>query len=276
MAKKINPTSIVPTTASAEYQVPDFMRQHDMGVEDLSQFIIPPRVKLVQKQSGAPFEDLFSPGDVVVVPQMLKVAGTQDKAGEPFHFIPLFFYPEWALWNPLELRGQQPAIRQRTTDPRSPMVAKCRDSSLWLEPCPEMPDKNCRYVEHLNFIIMLLGDHQAAGIPIVMSFARAEHRSGSNFAALIKMRRAPLYGCHFEARAAYRSNNKGQWYGLDITNPAADSGVLPFVQDQATFETLKAHYEELKKAHAESKIRVDYEDAPDTTPSDTLPPDTEM
>lgn len=256
-------------------QVPDWMRQEQaLGIEDLSQYIVPPRMKVVQKTSLPPFDELFAPGEVCVVPQMVRVAGMQEaKVGQPFYFVPLLFFPEWLLTNPIELKGSVPFIRARTADPNSPMCAKSRNPALWSERCPENPEYDMRYVECLNFVILLHGDHELAGVPVCMSFAKAEHRSGSNFAALIKMRRAPIYGCQFMGVVGSRQNAKGAWFGIDIVNPDGESGVTPFVQEQDRFGRYKEMHLELKKAHEESKIRVDYEDTPATDAGDTVVPE---
>lgn len=262
------PTELVPV----HEQLPDWMRgEADLGIEDLSQFIVPPRMKVVQKTSLPPFDELFAPGEVCVVPQMVRVAGMAEaKVGQPFYFVPLLFFPEWCLCNPIELKGTLPFVRARTLDPSSPMVAKSRNPALWSEPCPDKPEYEMRYVEMLNFVVLLHGDHELAGVPVVMSFSKAEHRSGSNFAALIKMRRAPIYGCQFAGVVGWRQNQKGQWFGIDVVNPPADSGVTPFVIDRELYEKHKALHLELKAAHDESKIRVDYDDAPEGAVESTL------
>ena len=258
-------------------QLPDFMKDEEvLGTEDLSQFIIPPRIKVVQKQSGAPFDELFKPGQAVIVPQMIPLADVENKKGEPFHFVPLFFYPEWCTWNPLEMKGTLPAIRKRTTDPKDPLVAKCRNRELWFETCPENPEgKPLRNVEHLNYIVMLVGGHELDGTPMIMSFSKGEHSSGSNFAALIKMGKAPMYGRHYEAAVAHRPDNpKGAWYGINVTSPSAGSGITPFVSDLELFQAYKSMHLELKQAHEDGMIQASYEDQVESEPSDSV--DTEF
>lgn len=269
MAKK---TEIQTTSVS---NLPAFMQDvTDFGIDDLKQYIVPPRLKVVQRISGAPFDDLFNPGDVVACPQLVLVSpvikndnGKPTDQGEPFHFVPLYFFVEWCLWNPLEMKGSLPSIRARTTDPNSDMVIKSRDSKLWELPCPENPEYKCRYVEHLNFLILLINEHELAGTPMVMSFSRAEHRAGTNFAALIKMRKAPIFGCQFQARAGFRSNNKGNWYGVDVMNPEA---VPPFVQDKALFDAYHNIHLELKEAHNNARVVVDYDNETTDTVIDTM------
>jgi len=247
----------------------------DLGVEDLSQFVTPPRVKIVQKQASAMLLERFTPGDVIIVPQQVLVApiarnekGKVLDTGVPFFFTPVFFFPEWCLWNPIKMKGSLPAIRERSLDPKSPIAVKSKSVATWKEPCPENRECDCRYVEHLNFVCVLASDeHELAGTPIVLSFSRAEHKSGSNLASLIKLRRAPIYGCQFMGVVGHRTNSQGDWFGIDAVNPAGDSGITPFVMDETRFKALAALHEEMRTAHESAKIRVDYDEAEEEAPT---------
>jgi len=235
----------------------------DTGTEDMGQFIVPPRIKVVQPVSRGEYKEKFAPGDAVLIPQMIKVTGLiLDEKNRPQNesdavvFTPLFFFPEYCLWNPLESRGTLPMVRASSFDPKSDIAIASRDPNRREVPCPEMPDKKMRYVEHLNFIVLIHGDGLNM-LPALMSFSRSEHRAGTNFMALIKMRMAPMYGCKFVFRTRYRENDRGQWYGIDIENPPEAIGA--FVDDK-TFAVTQHHYLELKKAHADKAIRVDHDD----------------
>jgi len=253
--------------------LPQFMQEAQVwGIEDLGRYIVLPRVKVVQRQSSSEILRDHDPGDVIVVPQTFLIASVEMDGdgrplnhGEPFRFVPLFFYAEWCTWNPYELKGSLPAIRERSLDPASALAEKARTPSKRFEPCPESASgKQCQNVEHLNFVISLVGDNPLAGTPLVISFCRAEHYAGSTFAALIKMRKAPLFGCQFEAATRHRTNAKGNWFGIDVSNPAKESGVAFFVEDQETFERYRSLHDELKQAHRDMAICVDYESHPET------------
>jgi hypothetical protein len=243
--------------------LPTFMQAVETGAEDMGQFIVPPRIKIVQPVSRGEYKEKFAPGDAVLIPQMIKVTGLiLDEKNRPTNesdgvvFTPLFFFPEYCLWNPLESKGTLPMIRESSFDPQSHLAAMARDPSRREMPCPEMPDKKMRCVEHLNFVILI----HAEGLnmlPAVMSFSRAEHRSGSNFIALMKMRMAPIYGCKFVFRTRYRENDRGQWYGIDVENPPEAVG--GFV-DEETFAFTKFQYLELKKAHENRILQVNHDD----------------
>lgn len=244
--------------------LPAFLQgEHDLGTQDLGQFIVPPRIKIIQPISRGEYKELFNPGDAVLIPQKLKITGLQvdEKSKRPLNrsddiiFTPLFFFPEYCIWNPQELKGQ-PMIRERSFDSKSRIAAMARDRDQRMFPCPEMPDKKCRAVEHLNFVILLHLEGFSL-MPSVLSFARAEHRAGSNFAALIKMRMAPMYACKFVFHTAYRENEQGQWYGIDVENPPEAVGAF---LDEASFIKTKQMYTDLKTAHDERRIVVDHQD----------------
>lgn len=251
--------------------LPAFMANEEVtGADQLGQYIVPPRLKIIQGASGSPFCDMFSPGDAVLVPQMIMVApieknqkGRPSKTGSVFHITPVFFYGEWCLWNPLEKKGQLPAIEMRTTNPNDAMVTKCRDFKLRLEAIPGEYDAKgnqlCRrYVEHLNFISVIVdNEHELHGMPMVISFSRGDHKGGSNFAALLKLRKAPIFGCRFQCRVGLRNDPKGDWFGLDVTNPEDGE---PWVKDEAAYSAFRDIHNEFAKAHQAGNVQVEYSD----------------
>lgn len=257
-------------SGTQESNLPSFMEADKrMGVENLREYIIPPRLKIVQPLSGEPFSSLFNKGDVVLVPTMSRVAEVMldekkkpTKKGSPFCLIPVFFFAEWCAWNPLSMKGNLPAIRERSLDPKSDVARKSRNQETREERCPESNDPKdlIRYQEHLNFVAVLLGTGETAGIPVVISFSRAEHRTGANLASKIAMRSAPIFGCIFEANAQERNNAKGTWYGLDINNPSVASGMGGVVTDETQYAALRRLHLEMKEAHAKNLIIVDHDD----------------
>lgn len=261
------------STKTSNLVVPEFMQGVATGTEELAGFIQPPRLKAVQPLSQSPY-DQFSPGDIVATPQLLVVAempyenNKPTNEGTPFYFVPIFFFAEYCTWNPIALKGKADAIVARSIDSQGEIAAKARDRNLRSQLHPEgLKDEEGKelyitHVEHLNYVSVIVGDHPMAGTPIVQSFSKGEHKAGTNFAMLIKMRKAPLFGCQFEARCHFRVGPKGKWYGWDVTNPSEDSGVAPFVSDKAQFEELKTLHEEMKAAHADDAIRVDLTDVP--------------
>ncbi len=249
--------------------VPAFMQSDSrLGISELSRFIVPPRIKLVQKSSGDNLLEKWGVGDVIVTTSpdpVLLVAMKRGDTGQPlmvegsstlgdspgFDFVPLYFFPEWIVWNPIASKGTLPPIRNRTTDPSDPIAVKARNFDLREEPCPDMAGEKIRYIEHLNFVCSLVDAEE----PVILTFSRGEWTFGRNLCNLIKGRKAPIFGCRFHAVLGKRTNEKGNWWGLNIEN--ADS---PWVEDAEDYERNKKLYQECAELNAESRIRVDHED----------------
>ena len=249
-------------------QLPAYMQSDGVaGLEDLAQFVIPPRIKIVQKQARQELLDLFAPGDVILSPaNAVIIEQIRDNKGRikedsvaQFNIVPLFFYAEWATLNPIELRGSESMIRYRTTDPTDPIVQKARNENLREEPHPEDVKLSIRHVEFLNFIVQLV-DHPLEGTPALLSFAKGEWIAGSNWASLIKMRNAPLYGSVFTATVALRPGKFGEWYGLNMTNPYTR---VPWVSEEE-YAKFKALHEEFVEHHRVSRLKANLEEDPTT------------
>lgn len=226
------------------------------GTQLLTDFIVPPRLKIVQPQSDAELKKNFSEGTIVLSPQMIEIPA-------PFTFTPILFYPEWITWNPRKL-SHLPVIRERTLDPTSQLVQKCRNPALWSEPCPEDPNNpknNLRHCEHLVFIVVIHGVEGLENTPVVISFSRSEHSSGQSFATLLKMRNADIFACNFDAFCNHRKNTDGNWYGLDIRNPGE---VPPWVSEEE-YNRFKALHEMYLKAHESRTLRADLSEGSTTT-----------
>ncbi len=237
--------------------------QGDLGIENMGIHIVPPRLKVVQPTSKGVYAEKFAPGDIVLTPQQLLVTRLlfDEESKRPMGhspevlFTPLFFFPEYCVWNPLD-RGSLPMIREQSLDPKSAIAIKARDFKSRSAPCPEMPDKFITYVEHLNFVVMIHSEELT--MPLVMSFSKAEHKVGSNFMTMLQMRRTAIYGCQFVFRSQYRESPKGRWYGIDIDQPPVALG--SWVTDPDQFERNKQQYLRLKEAHADKALVVDHSD----------------
>lgn len=250
-------------------QLPDHMREDQGGgsMDLLKQYIVPPRIKIVQPQAKAPFSELFKEADLVVMPVLKRLWGGYDHQSQApaFHFVPILFWPEWVSWNPYG--SNLPAIRDRSFKKTSEIALKARNPETRQEPCkeyPKHPDDKDAYVkhqEHLNYLVLVLGDGEFSDLPLIMSFSSGEHRSGTNFNALVQSRRTKaLYGCQFSATVRRRENKVGKWYGIDVDNPAEDSGVTPFVMDRDRYDQLKRLHEEYAGYMSADLIQTQYDD----------------
>lgn len=251
-------------TVPTEMELPAHLQEHGLeGQELLQQYVIPPRLKVMQPTRREPYRD-FPEGSVVAVPLNVLVAEYSKEFGPALQFVPLFFWPEWCAWNPLASQGQLKAIRDRTFDKTDIIAIKARDEKKRKsEICPEFPrDRENKpqyisYVEHLNFLVFPLSG-VLAGSPVCMTFDRGEHRQGTKFSGLIQQRKAPPWGCQFEAVIRQRTNTQGTWYGMDVDNPRADS-ISPWsAVDQK--DLLRGLYLEAKKAYDTKTLQVDYGD----------------
>jgi hypothetical protein len=258
-------TKVQPQSGPVAMQMPDYLQGLEpAGTEALQSFITPPRLKVIQKTASSELLLKFREGDVIVLPdnllfaEMVRENDRQPKAewtGTPFLFTPVFFYPEWVTWNPIQMKGTLPSIRGRTIDPKSQIAMKARNRDMWLEVCPENTQYKMRHTEHLNFLIALhTGPY--AGTGISMTFAKGSHFAGTRLCNLIKMRKAPIYACVFEARSVFQQNQQGDWFQISVDNPAQDASAPWVTQEQ--LESFKKLHEELKASH--DKLLVDYGD----------------
>jgi len=255
------------------------------GTQLLGQYVVPPRLKIIQALAQPPYNQFAqgttvcvqSSGLTLVADYMFdeKTHKPLDKGGFPFHFVPIFFYPEFTLQNPLAAKGTLPFIRERTTDPNSALANFARQRKEI--PCVEFAGETCKYVEHLNFICMLL-NHELFGTPVVMGFMRGEHKYGRAFADKINARRTDVFGCVFQASAAVHRNDKYEWMGFDVDNPSitdpnADGYMSPWVEDVAMYEEFGRMYESFEEIHRQGLLQANYDDdATDTVPGTVVPP----
>jgi hypothetical protein len=233
--------------------VPAYMREAAAPDSILRQYVKPSRLKILQDQRSADYSN-FRPGSCILSPGMIPL--TED-AGQPFMIVPLLFYPEFCTINPVAMKGILPMVRDRTLSQASPIARKAQSAATREEPCPENPQHKLRHVEYLNFIVLVLVEG-FMGTPVLLSFSKGEHRTGQAFASQIVMRAAPMHGCLFKAEVprTKRSNTKGSWYGLDISNPTSGSRYLS-ENDYATTSKLA---ESLREQLSQSLIQVDYDE----------------
>lgn len=248
------------------------------GTELLGQYVKPPRIKIVQPQSGATLKASFNEGDVICTPQNIIVSPVvlneknrpTDK-GNPFFFVPLFFYPEFCCWNPIQMKGTLPVIRERSLDSKSEIALKAKNFNAREELCIEdinfekegRAQYRIKYVEHMNFVVMLM-NHELFGTPLVLSFSRGSYKDGCNFSATIKMRRKPIYACQFQASVSQRTSTKAgdsYWFGWDIVNPPPSvQGVSPWVEDEQLFLYFQEQHEYFKAIYNDGILVADYDE----------------
>ena len=262
--KKIEPQSMA-------LQKPDWLVDQPVeGLEELKQYVRPPFLKVVQKAAGEDLLSKFSKGDLILVPQNLLVAAYNDGNPEHFTFVPIFFYPEFCVRSPIELKGQVPFILDRSLDPRSEIAHRCKSPELRTQERYQFNGHTMTvtYVEHLNFVVFMPDHPMFSEEAMILSFTKAEWKTGARLSSLIKMRKASVFDCVFEANVCTtpRQNAKGSWHGLDIDNP----GDVPPWVSREQHETYRAMHLEFKALHQKGLLRVDYDpDQPESDDAET-------
>lgn len=249
----------------------------DTGLALVQGYIRPPRLKIVQPQSAPEYRDNWFEGTVLTVPSRQVVAAVGHANGRPllnsdvFYFVPIFMWPEFVTFNPIELKGQVPTIRDRSTDPRGRLATMCRNAATRSTPyiengSPKVLDGKTlliRNVECLNVAVMLLYSVDATlwGEPRIMSFRTGEFGVGCKFIEQMKLRGKKMYGCIFQAMTGRRENEKGNWFGYDISNPSlAETNVSPWVQAAEEFQHYQSLHESLAESHKLNAIDISYDD----------------
>jgi hypothetical protein len=256
--KKVTPTS-------NSLALPEYLRNEKVeGIAVLKQYVIIPRLKIIQKTADPKFREKFSTGSVCVVPTLDQVVlnvvdarGNPAAQGPTFEFVPLFFFPSWATLNDFKLKGSEPTFLDFTLDENHPLVQKCRNRALREENHPTQAGMKVRNIEMLNFVVLLRGvEAVAADQPVVMTFAKGEYMKGHDFAAAIKKSQASIYARRWLARPTHRpGTGKGDWYGFDVYPPEGN----PFVS-QEEYTQLKGVYGELSDQHMKKGFKPDTSD----------------
>lgn len=248
------------------------------GLALLSQFIQPPRVKIVQKTAAQNLRSKFQDGTLIVMPGEIKLADMADREeGYAIPFIPLYFFPEWYALNPYACKGVLPYVQDRSTDPTSYLVQKCR-ARTENDPCPGMPHDGkgnglfLSYKQALNFIVLMAPINQPdyKREPTVLSFWSGEFTSGQKFAGLLRARETVIFGNRFEMYSKYRpGTGKGDWFGINVQNPES---VAPFVSDDDTLNALEVLHNQFKEAHLGGELQggdVDETTDPNGAPTES-------
>jgi hypothetical protein len=259
--------SLVVAAQSAESQVSGGLAalaeaaDADNSMEGMRQFMIVPRLKIVQGQSDGELKKQFGEGAVIINPGAALVAEKE----APFHFVPLFYFSEYALWSDRRDKESK-AIIERSFDANSIIAKNAADKAKRevLYPGHEKkPDKEKwykRYVHHFCFPGIIYGDNGLAGTPVVLSFERGEWTNGRQFVSSIQMKKfqlpngtrktLPLWAQVWQLQSAPRLGELGNWWGYEprFVGRIADAEVNPF----------RAQHLEFARLHEEKLLQVDH------------------
>lgn len=264
---------------SLDSNLPAFARldADDTSVKELLSYITPPRLKVIQNQKTEKYKD-FEAGDIVLAPQAILFA----KKEQPFNFVPLLFFPEWATANPWELKDKLPMFVKgsRTRDPESEVARKARDGDLrGADKCLDehsnvmksKDGKDCyvKHIEFLTYIVMIVGHKEFTGFMVTMSFAKGEHKVGASFNLKVVARGCKMWACVFEGKVPKdeRRNSDGAWFGIDVDNPSSPGNPGPYVTDEGEFRKLEEMHVDLVQKASLDLLRPDVSDEDDFAPA---------
>jgi len=252
--------------------------EEDASLVGMEQYRIVPRLKVIQSMTSNDLKQKFGEGSLIVRPGDIEV---WNKDSDPVSFVPLFFCTEFCKWADLADKGSR-AMVERSYDPTSHVAKAARDEDLRYEEYPDQEKKKdkdkwyFRYVEHLRFLGIIVGDHELSGQYVTLSFERGEFGQGKNFISAVMMRKikietengsssmkAPLWTQVWDLSVGFRDQGDKKWYGIDYA-PAEES-TIPFED----FEQFKSYHEELKELFDKQRLLVDDDEVESGTAGDS-------
>lgn len=238
----------------------------DSSLETMKHHRVLNRISLIQGMTAKEMKQKFGEGSIVIPASDVCLA----KLGEKFDFVPVMFFDEFVTWNDRADKSQPSKIFERSYDRASLIAVKAGDPNRRAEQYgEEQTGPNGKFyfkrkhTHHLNFLIMIYSG-QFKGTMCALSFSRSEFKKGLSFISAIKMRKitngahsvqAPLWATVWSITPGDRKNDKGEWYGYDIS-PAEK----PFI-DNADVMPFKTIHEELMKEYKDRAISVGHEAA---------------
>lgn len=132
-----------------------------------------PRIGIVQP--GTPKSKHHAPGSVLSMPSWIEVA----EPGESFTAVPVFFCAEFVAWNDRH-DSERPAIDSRSLDSNGEIARRARHHDRRVE--KYAGGRYAReFVEHLNFLLVLIGHPRLEGSTLLLDFSRGDFRRGKRF-----------------------------------------------------------------------------------------------
>jgi hypothetical protein len=228
------------------------------------------RIKIIHASSGSELKKVFDEGSVIISPGQALIAEVEkrNEQGKPFFMVPAFFFIEFCKWADIK-DNSSPSIIARSTDKGSDLALKARNSDRRFEEYGNEGAFTARYVEHLNFISFLYGDHPLAenGEPFVLGFCRGEFMTGKNFITSISRIKAPLWSQVWKFNTQHRDRNNFQWWGLDFSRPDEEIDGVPGFIKENEIEFFRTAHEELKQQFENRLLVVDRSEQEDETVS---------
>lgn len=255
-------------TELVKVQAPTWLTEHaeqDTSLETVKEHRVMPRIKVIQGTTRDALKEAHGEGAMIMSPGSARLAAKD----ETLKFVPLFFFTEWCKWSDLD-DEETPSVLERTFDPTNEIAKRSKDPNKRHErygPVGENgePKYQARYVEHLNFVGVVYGDHELSGSPVTLSFSRGEYGRGrvfinDLFARKVGGKQVPLYCQVWELRVGRREQGpKKKWFGIDPVVP--EDGQTLIEEEHA--EGFKTLHEEFKELVNQQRLMVDHDDAED-------------
>ena len=181
------------------------------GLAAVREYSRPPRLKIIQAQSGELFKPRFNDGDIIVNPYFAKVGDTKS----PFTFTPVHYFMAFVCINPHDLKDKLQMIRGYTLDPKDLIAVKAK--KYINEDCPEDAKYEIKYRMVHNYMIVIESEDPAVkDTPIAVTFMQGEFKTGSMLNDMLLARKVDIFANRFCAISGRHKGPKGTWYGLDF------------------------------------------------------------
>ncbi len=228
----------------------------DDSLQSLNQYHMVPTMRIVQALTKDDFKKPLGEGATFITPCNTDPRhsgfGEIAKMGETFKIVPVFMYPEWIEWNDRKDRGSS-AINSRTLDRNSQLAQLARTKETREIPYGPRGEFKRIVAEHINFCVICYKNPMLGSSPGVISFARAEWKTGRAFANAIRMNiSAPMWAQVWEFNVTQKSNELGRWYGYESRGAG-------FIEKSEATE-FKNLYSQLKEIHASQTLQADHVD----------------
>ena len=240
--------------------VPDYLAAHiaeDTSLDNLQEYKILPRIKIVQSTANGELLKVFSPGDIILFPGNVMVAPyfKAEQKSEAFLFVPLFFFTEFCMWSDLKDTTSK-KIQERTFDAGSSLAIRSKDPNRREEKYGDKSQFTRRYVEHLNFPGIIYAKSQCQGQLSTLSFARGDFQTGLNFITALTMRKMPLWSQVVELNSVYHERGADvKYYGFEHRFQEGEKNITA---EEVDF--FKKLHNELKDLFAKKLLVVDRTD----------------
>jgi len=168
-------------------------KEYDSNISN--EDLILPRVELLQALSPTVVAGDASPGQIVN-------NITKNDLGEKVTLVPVYLTKNWIRWRKREEGG---GMMWRSNDPTDERVI---EESKW-----GADGSKPLATAYLNFLCLI----KEEDLPIIVSFANTNYKTGRKWLTLTKMSMGHLWDSQYALTAHQQTNNKGTFYVFDVS-----------------------------------------------------------